>query len=130
MSRIFGVHHINLECKDLEATKQWYRDIFNLEDVDRGPGIGVVQNQLHVGESELHFTVRDDAVYMAEGHPAFEIKDWNEMIAHLVQNGIGFERGGPTYRPDGSTAAFIRDLEGNLLEIVHHPTGRRWARDN
>ena len=95
-----------------------------------GPGIGVVNNQLHVGESELHFTVRDEPAYMEEGHPAFEIRDWKEMIAHLVQNGVQFERGGPTYRPDGSTAAFFRDLEGNLLEIVNHPTGRRWARDN
>ena len=49
MSRIFGVHHINLECKDLEATKQWYRDIFGLEDVDRGPGIGVVHESVACG---------------------------------------------------------------------------------
>ncbi len=130
MSRIYGVHHVNLECRDLEATKQWYRDIFELEDLDRGPGIGVVQNQLFIGENELHFSVSDNPVYQNQAHPAFEVKDWNGMIAQLVTKGIAFERGGPAIRPDGSSAAFVRDLEGNLLEIVHHPTGRRWARDN
>ena len=132
MSRVFGVHHINLECKDLEATKAWYREVFGLEDLDRGAGIGVVNNQLFLGESEIHFTPSDNTVYMDQGHPAFEINDWDEMVAHLAKKGIPFdeERGGPTSRPDGSKAAFLRDLEGNLLELTHHSVGRRWARND
>ena len=130
MSRIYGVHHVNLECKDLEATKAWYKDLFDLEDLDRGPGIGIVKNQLFIGENELHFTVRDEPVYQAEAHPAFEIKNWDEMISRIVQKGISFERGGPAVRPDGSQATFIRDLEGNLLELTYHPVGRRWARES
>ena len=129
MSRVFGVHHVNLECRDLQATKQWYQTIFDLEQVDRGPGIGVVDNQLFLGENEIHFTASDNPVYTNQGHPAFEIKDWDGLISHMVMQGVEWERGGPTQRPDGSVAAFLRDLEGNLLEVVHHPTGRRWGRD-
>ena len=131
MSRVSGVHHVNLECKNLEATKAWYHKVFGLEQVDRGPGVGVVDNQLYLGENELHFAVSDNPNYMLRGHPAFEIKDWDGMMAHLAELGIPFEEGrGPTPRPDDSVAAFIRDLEGNLVEMTHHKTGRRWARDS
>ena len=130
MSRVYGVHHVNLECRDLEATKAWYRDIFGLEDLDRGPGIGIVNNQLFLGENEIHFTQSDNPGYQNQAHPAFEIKDWDEMIAHLVKKGVEFERGAPATRPDGSSACFVRDLEGNLLEMTNHPAGRRWAREN
>ncbi|MFQ5879357.1 MAG: VOC family protein [Dehalococcoidia bacterium] len=137
MSRVLCVHHINLEVKDLERAKKWWLDVLGCDPLDRGPGIGVVKNQLFLGESEVHFTAKgEQAVVPPHGHPALEIRDWNEMIQHLEKLGIPYydapskDQRGQARRPDGSFATFVVDSEGTTIELTHHPTGRRWARDD
>ena len=57
------------------------------------------------------------------------------MMANLAQLGIPFDgtndregQGGPKIRHhDGSNTAYIRDPDGNLIELVHHPRGMVWA---
>ena len=137
MSRVLCVHHINMEVKDLERARKWWMDVLGCEPLDRGPGIGEVRNQLFLGMNEVHFAERGEAaVSLPIGHPALEIKDWDEFIQHLEDLKVPYYTTpdktelGHNKRPDGSAATFIVDSEGNNIELTHHPIGLRWARDD
>ena len=137
MSRIVSVHHINLEVEDLERAKRWWMDVLGCEPLDKGPGIGVVKNQLFLGTNEVHFTERGkDAVTMPVGHMALEVKDFDSFITHIEKLNIpyftvaGGDVPGIGPRADGSRATFIKDSEGNILELTSHSIGLRWARDD
>ena len=137
MSRVVCVHHINLEVQDLERAKKWWTDVFGLEQLDKGPGIGPVDNQLFLGMQEVHFTERGEkAVALPYGHPALEIKDMDEFLGHLDSLKIpyyadpGKSKLGEGERADASRAIFFLDSEGNTVEVVNHRLGLRWARDD
>ena len=137
MSSIVSLHHINVEVKDLERAKKWWTDVFGCEPVDRGPGIGVVANQLFIGTNEVHFSdLGEDAVALPLGHNAMEVKDFDGFIKHIEGMNIPYFTAanratpGVSDRPDGSFATFIADSEENIIELTSHGAGLRWAKSN
>ena len=89
-----------------------------------------------MGSGEIHFVETPDPTYLRTSHFAVEVTDWKGMLAHLSDAGVslddtfGREGGGvPKSRDhDGSDYVYIRDPDGKLIELVHHPKGLRWAR--
>lgn len=118
MSRVSAIHHVNIGIRDRERTLAWYQQVFDapLKEHPR-------QLELYLGTSEVHFHVTSDPVYLQTNHFAVEVTDWQGMMTHLEALGIPFADGrGPQVRDyDGHRFAYIRDPDGNLIELVHHP---------
>ena len=135
MSRVTMIHHINIQISDRERTRQWYERVLGAEFLDRGPTLNRGQLQLRLGNAEIHTNDTPNPIQVPAVHFAVEIKDWDETIAHLDSLGVpysqtprsapGAETGSSWGRRDftGNHYTYIRDPDGNMIEMVHHPLG-------
>lgn len=135
MSRVTMIHHVNLQISDREKTREWYEKVLGAEFLDRGPTLNKGQLQLRLGNAEIHTNDTPNPVQVPTVHFAAEIKDWDEMIAHLESLGVPFSRSprsGSGAEAENSWArrdytgnhyTYIRDPDGNIIELVHHPLG-------
>ncbi len=132
MSRISMIHHVNYGITDIERSKDWYEKVFDLDRKDIGPEMADQMLEMYVGPNEFHLYKNPDPDRPIN-HVAVEIADWEGMLANLKELGIAFEGDlgsvptGGVRGHDGSKYGYIRDPDGNLIELVHHPKGLRWA---
>ena len=124
------IDHIQLVVADIEASRRFYRAIFDLLGIPIG------------GEAPDHFWADELFVSNADSeaaqgrltgrhHLAFQAKDRAAVDAfHRVglHHG-GTDNGGPGERPyhPGYYAAFLLDPDGNNIEAVHHGEAERSA---
>jgi catechol 2,3-dioxygenase-like lactoylglutathione lyase family enzyme len=134
MSRVTLIQHINIQVSNRERTREWYEKVLGAEFLDRGPELNKRQLQLRIGSSEIHTTDTAEPVQVPSVHFAVEVRDWDEMIANLDTLGVPYHtrsRGdtgesGSTYgrrEYSGGYSTYIRDPDGNMIELVHHPLG-------
>ena len=86
-----------------------------------------------MGNAEIHTNDTKDPVQVSGVHFAVEIADWDEMIAHMDNLGIfyskiqrqapGAETSWGSREYTGNHYTYIRDPDGNTIELVHHPLG-------
>jgi catechol 2,3-dioxygenase-like lactoylglutathione lyase family enzyme len=108
--------------------------VLGAEFLDRGPELNKRQLQLRIGSAEIHTTDTAKPVRVPSNHFAVEIRDWDEMIAHLDELGVPYHgtpavhtsESGFSYGPreySGGYFTYIHDPDGNMIELVHHPLG-------
>lgn len=142
MSRVSLIHHINIQITDRERTKDWYEKVLDAEFLDRGPTLNKGQLQFRLGNAEIHTNEPAKVILAPAVHFAAEIKDWDEMIAHLDELGVPYNRAARvapgagdvstwgTRDYTGNHYTYIRDPDGNIIELVHHPLGLEDSRGN
>ena len=135
MSRVTSIHHINIQISDREQTRKWYEKALGAEFLDRSPTLNRGQLQFKLGNAEIHTNEPANLVQVPSVHFAVEINDWDEMIENLDQLGIPYShmqrRLGEadtkatwnTRDYTGNYYTYIRDPDGNTIELVHHPLG-------
>ena len=135
MPRVTMVQHINVQITNRQRTQEWYESVLGARFRDRGAERNARQLQLHIGNAEMHFTELDDPVIPARAHFALEVDNWDEMLAHLEEQGVAYSRAGQGASPrqpedtkswgkrddTGEHYTYIRDPDGNLIELVYHP---------
>ncbi len=127
MSRVTMIQHINIEISDKDRTRDWYEKVFGAEFLDRGPELNSRQLQLRIGNAEIHSTHTPNP--SPSGHFAVEIADWDEMIANLDALGVDYSR--PSVREYANVhSTYIKDPDGNMIELVQHPMGLRDSKGN
>ena len=134
MSRVTLIQHINIQISNRDRTREWYEKVLGAEFLDRGPELNKRQLQLRIGSAEIHTTDTTNPVRVPSNHFAVEIRDWDEMIAHLDELGVPYH-GAPAVKTSesgssygrreysGGYFAYIHDPDGNMIELVHHPLG-------
>ncbi len=145
MLRTRLIHHVNVQISDRARTREWYEKVLGVEFLDRGPALNKRQLQLRVGSGEIHFTETPHPITIASSHFALEVDDWEATLAHLDALGIphvrtsaastGMDIGGTDpykgRREDsGEHYTYIKDPDGNLIELVHHDLGLEDAQGN
>ena len=143
MAGVKLIHHVNVPISDRKRTREWYEKVLGAEFLDRGP-INDRQLQLRIGTGEMHFT---DTPHPAQGgHFAVEVDNWEETIANLDRLGVHYSRSAgaepglsrtPEDEPrhgrredNGEHYTYIRDPDGNVIELVCHPLGLEDAEGN
>jgi glyoxylase I family protein len=132
--------HVGLAVADLEAAERWYADAFGYErelvlrveplDLD----IVMLRHSEHGDRLELlhrpgsvrgaRFTDPGEAALSeAFGHIAFDVADLDATYDRILSLGA---RPVMSPRPSpeaGVRMAYVADLEGNLVELLHRPVG-------
>jgi catechol 2,3-dioxygenase-like lactoylglutathione lyase family enzyme len=117
--------HVHLNCRDLEASRRFYRAV--LEVV----GVPVLQeSERHLAADELWLEPAGDRP-PSHVHLAFQASDRSVVdrfhAAALAAGGR--DHGAPGERPyhPGYYAAYVLDPDGNNIEVVHHGPFERSA---
>ena len=70
------IHHINLLVRDIEAAKQSYRDVFNVDFIDEAlPSRGVLTSRFKVGDAWLVLVQP-----VAEGLPMRQLREQGDGL--------------------------------------------------
>lgn len=124
------IDHIQLVVSDIEASRRFYRAVFEVLGIPMG---GEASD--YFWADELFVSTADSAA--AQGrltgrqHLAFQAKDRAAVDAFYragLQHG-GSDNGAPGERPyhPGYYAAFVLDPDGNNIEAVYHGAATRSA---
>jgi catechol 2,3-dioxygenase-like lactoylglutathione lyase family enzyme len=127
-------HHVSLSVADLDAQQRWYQQTLGLTEVVERfdlprPRVRTVvlraPNGLRVElierEGSTGQTFRDPletALSQGYGHWALEVEDLDQTFSAVSTAGAQWvSPPAPALQP-GARFAFVRDPEGNLLELI------------
>jgi lactoylglutathione lyase len=129
---VHSIHHANFPVSDPAKTEEWYGKVFGMKRLDVGRVSPGTRTMLLVAPDErfhLHFRPADKSqVLPGAVHFAIEVEDWDGFLAHLDAIGESYNNRGSDGkgRPsDNSKTTSLKDPDGYIVEIVHHP-GRAW----
>jgi catechol 2,3-dioxygenase-like lactoylglutathione lyase family enzyme len=118
-----GLRHLALNVRDLDAMKQFYVDLLGFE-IEWAPDPDNLYLSSGIDNLALH---RSAAVVGGGPSPldhlgiivrtADEVDQW---AAFLESRGVAIEARPRTHR-DGARSCYLRDPDGNVLQIIHHP---------
>jgi len=119
------VSHVSLTVTDLERAKAFYRDVLGLREITR-PNFGFPGAWFELsGGLSLHLSVKDEMpLRLADGkrfdtrdpHFALAVEDADDTYARLQANNLAFYDFAET--PTGLRQLFVRDPDGNLIELI------------
>jgi catechol 2,3-dioxygenase-like lactoylglutathione lyase family enzyme len=124
------IDHIQLVVADIEASRRFYRAVFEALAIPIG---GEADD--YFWADELFVSTADSAAahgrLTGRTHLAFQAAD-HAAVARFHQAGLaagGTDNGAPGERPyhPGYYAAFLLDPDGNNIEAVHHGEAERSA---
>jgi catechol 2,3-dioxygenase-like lactoylglutathione lyase family enzyme len=117
------IDHIQLVVKDLDASKRFYKAVFEVLKIPVG---GEAAD--HIWADELFISTRDSKAAQGEltgrVHLAFQGRD-RATVDRFHQVALaagGRDNGAPGERPyhPGYYGAFVTDPDGNNIEVVYH----------
>lgn len=128
MVRIRSLHHASIMVRDLPRAKAFYCDVLGLEALPRperpiqGLWLSAGGQQVHVIVGEVGAVPLTDSRKELEakglaGHFALEVEDVRSAAETLAEKGHP-PLGPMISRPDGSASVFVRDPDGNLVELI------------
>jgi catechol 2,3-dioxygenase-like lactoylglutathione lyase family enzyme len=128
--RIWQLNHVALQVSDVERSVRFFRDVLGLEPMPR-PAFGFAGAWFRIGPAdprgagqELHLIEgRDERVFSSSrgNHFAMLVESMADAERRLRELGVEFT--GPKDRPDGAAQIFLRDPDGNVVELCTLPGG-------
>ena len=126
--KIRSLHHASIMVRDLSRAKAFYCDLLGLEALPRpeqpiqGLWLAAGGQQVHVIVGEVDTLPLTDSRKELEakgiaGHFALEVEDVRRAAETLAEGGHP-PLGAVITRPNGSSSVFVRDPDGNLVELI------------
>lgn len=121
--KIKQLNHVALHVNDLAASVQFYNHVLNLPEMPR-PGFDFAGAWMLIAPAtssapaqELHLIARPPETDMPprERHFAMLVDDISAAEQHLREKQWPFT--GPHHRPDGARQIFLKDPDGNVVEL-------------
>ena len=119
-----GVHHISIACSDLEKSKVFYGEVFQLTEIERPPfdfdgawyDLGGNQ-QLHlIVKEDSDFIRASDEIFTRDSHIAVSVQgDYNKIVQHLAEKNIPFHENKTT--KSGFIQIFCIDPDRHIFEL-------------
>ncbi len=130
MKQITGINHVGLRVRDLETSRAFYEKL-GFEFIVGPIGPEPVAVMLHPSGVNINFILNASEGASKENilmdvpekhtgftHIALEITDRSEVVEHLEKVGIPITE--TVELPDGTIFFFVRDPDGNVIEL-HQP---------
>ncbi|BAY98254.1 glyoxalase family protein [Tolypothrix tenuis PCC 7101] len=117
--------HINISCKDIDASRNFYQTLFPDWYV-RAEGIFNGDRWMHFGNNQFYLALNDDSEqervhkpYESIGinHVGFVINDGEAMKALLEAKGIDYYT---MTAPETKHRIYVNDPDGNEIELVEY----------
>ncbi|MCC5637714.1 VOC family protein [Nostoc sp. CHAB 5844] len=117
--------HINLACKNIEASQKFYQTLFPDWYV-RAEGVYNGSRWLHFGNDQFYLTLNDyseqnrvSQPYESIGinHVGFVIKDGEAMQKLLENEGVEYYT---LTAPETKHRIYVNDPDGNEIELVEY----------
>ncbi len=128
--RISRFDHLVLTVADVDRSLAWYGQVLGMEPITFAGG----RRALALGEQKINLHQQGAEVRPHANHPTpgsadlclVSARPLTEVAAHLASQGVTFEEG-PVARTGATgpiTSLYLRDPDGNLLEISTYDSGR------
>ena len=115
-----GTVYLKINVEDMERAKRFYSDVFNLEIVFAPPPeVGWCELQLPGGALRLGLNYLVEGFRPDAGVLMLEVEDIEGIKAYL--EGKGVETSDYTDLPGIVTYFYMKDSEGNTIQIVSKP---------
>lgn len=117
--------HINLSCKNIDATKNFYQTLFPDWHI-RVEGVNNGARWMHFGNNQFYLALNDSPdenrvhqIYENIGinHVGFVINDGDSMKALLEEKGIEYYT---LTAPETKHRIYVSDPDGNEVELVEY----------
>lgn len=105
-----GIHHVNVEVRDLEPALVFYRDHLAMPVLPR-PVFDIPGHWLGCGSQQVHLVQTEDGRPNKVQHFAILIRDRANLAKKLLSVGISVEE-------DEGDMLFVYDPSGNRVELV------------
>jgi catechol 2,3-dioxygenase-like lactoylglutathione lyase family enzyme len=115
---LHGIDHVQLAappgCE--EAARAFFGELLGLEELEKPEGLRARGGVwFRVGAQQLHVGVDNDFAAARKAHPAFNVPDYDELLARLAAAGV--ETLEDSAIP-GVRRCYVADPWGNRLELV------------
>ena len=117
-----GLRHLALNVRDLAAMKRFYVDLLGFA-VEWEPDADNVYLSSGIDNLALHRAANVAAVESPLDHLGVIVRsadDVDRWAAFLESRGVTIDAKPRTHR-DGARSCYLRDPDGNKLQIIHHP---------
>jgi len=115
-----GTVYLKINVKDMERAKKFYSDVFKLEiTFAPPPEVGWCELQLPGGAPKLGLNLLEEEFKPDAGMLMMEVEDIEGTKAYL--DGKGVETSDYTDIPGIVTYFYMKDSEGNSIQIVSEP---------
>jgi catechol 2,3-dioxygenase-like lactoylglutathione lyase family enzyme len=125
----FQLHHVTLSVSNAEQVSKWYADVLGFKIRDRltltrptGGKIQVVRVaipglQMNISQFDGSISPNRNGERQGWRHLALQVDNVDLSYQQLQAKGVQFLGKPFTYNPPGYRVAFLRDPEGNILEL-------------
>jgi glyoxylase I family protein len=125
MSEIVSLLHASLLVADLTRAREFYEGVLGLKPSPARPEMSFAGVWYDVGAAQIHLINLPDYVTESDPvsgrpahggrdrHTALGVRDWPALRASLDAAGLAY-----TLSQSGRAALFVRDPDGNALELV------------
>ncbi len=124
MASVVSYLHAGITVRDLARARRFYSDLLGLKEIAR-PDLGFPGIWYSIGACQLHLMVPPEERPAGEPegpfagrvrHLALAVVGWETLTARLKVEGVSLREPAPV--PGGPRRVFVKDPDGNVLELV------------
>lgn len=115
MANVIGLDHLNMTVNNLDKTTKFYKDLFGLEEKERGVWNGIPWRIIGK-ENTIYMAMYEKKLELKESrfsHIGFNIENFSEFKNQLVSENIDFEE----IEYPKSISLYVKDPDGLEIEV-------------
>ncbi|SRR5258706_7971207 len=112
------IQHCSLVVQNLERAAAFYRDVLGLTEIEIPSTFkpaGLKVRWFRLGSQQIHILLETEKQPLSQQHMALQVDDAQAARSWMKEKGIAIEE---TILIPGADRFFLRDPEGNLIEII------------
>jgi catechol 2,3-dioxygenase-like lactoylglutathione lyase family enzyme len=114
---VTGIDHCSVLITDVAAARRFYSEQLGLREIPAPKTFDFVALWYDLGRGQtLHLLLKDKPDTQSPRHFCLHVADIDAARQHLTQQGIAIDE---TVKIPGAERFFIRDPDGNRIEVLH-----------